>query len=121
MRAVVVQRPQPLGLRVGGDGCHGASGKQSGRAAGDGERPRKTPPLHRPSRAQPRSILPDVRGGALRQRAQMVAAFERGDDAALGVPVGDLHQLPGDPRVVVLDRNSGPPCRRRDARRNRRK
>ena len=42
-----------------------------------------------------------MRRGALAQRFEVVAAFKRGNDAAVGVAVGEFAQALGDPCVVV--------------------
>ena len=49
-----------------------------------------------------------MRGDGLGQRIEVVAAFEDGDDAALGVAVGDREEFLGQPdEVLGLDLELG--------------
>ena len=46
--------------------------------------------------------LPDMRGDAASQRREVVAAFERRNDAPPGMPVRNIHKLPRYPGIVVF-------------------
>src|SRR5437763_3808851 len=44
----------------------------------------------------------DVLDGAAAERGELVTAFERRDDPPFRMPVGDPHELAGDPRVIAF-------------------